>query len=277
MLRNWTTKRLQTVVICGCLLGISVPFGAMIFHENRAPRAEAAVLVYDAKNVAEAIKTAITTADILTNEQKQLALMLLDAKKFDKGVLMKWLAGNEEAQQITGQVIGWLGKRMDVWGVTIDPEVVRQMGKSPAILNQKSTTGDILIKHIGSINTVLDKNRTLVDPHLESSKNHRVLDSTYQAAAARAQTSQKVTESINKTINEALERANNAEGESQILQAQTAILAASVLQNADEKDLLANLLAAQAEKYYVENREKALQETAEQRSKDGLKAFAGLK
>ena len=47
------------------------------------PRAEAAVLVYDAENVAQAIKTAITTANILTNEEKQLLLMILNMKKLD--------------------------------------------------------------------------------------------------------------------------------------------------------------------------------------------------
>ena len=40
------------------------------------PKAEAAVLVYDAQNVEQAIRTAITTANILSNEEKQLLLIL---------------------------------------------------------------------------------------------------------------------------------------------------------------------------------------------------------
>ena len=59
-------KRLQTAVIIGCLLGVTVPFGAMAISHRPA---DAAIFVIDEKNIAEAVKTAITTAEILTTEQ----------------------------------------------------------------------------------------------------------------------------------------------------------------------------------------------------------------
>ena len=56
-----------------------------------APKAEAAVLVYDAQNVEQAIRTAITTANILSNEEKQLLLQILNMKKLDASILTKYL------------------------------------------------------------------------------------------------------------------------------------------------------------------------------------------
>ena len=78
------SKRLQTAVLIGCLLGVTVPFGAMAISHRPA---DAAIFVIDEKNIAEAVKTAITTAEILTTEQQELAFKLLDAKKLDLKII----------------------------------------------------------------------------------------------------------------------------------------------------------------------------------------------
>ena len=109
----------------------------------------------------------------------------------------------------------------------------------------------------------------------ENSKNHRVLDGTYQASAAKAQASQAVTQELNKTVQDAVDAASHAEGEQQILQAQIQLTAAQVLQGGDTKDVLANLLAMESERYYVENRDRALRETREQASKERPANFVG--
>ena len=59
-------------------------------------RTEAAIAVFDEKNIEEAIKTAIQTANILTEEQKQLALTILNMKKLDVGMLEELMKRNEE-------------------------------------------------------------------------------------------------------------------------------------------------------------------------------------
>lgn len=48
-----------------------------------------------------------------------------------------------------------------------------------------------------------------------------------------------------------------------------------MLQGGDTKDVLANLLAMESERYYVENRERALRETREQASKERMANFVG--
>lgn len=57
----------KIVLVSGVAMGV---FGTIIGMIPSTRTASAAVLVYDAKNIEEAIKTAITTADILTNNLK---------------------------------------------------------------------------------------------------------------------------------------------------------------------------------------------------------------
>lgn len=71
-------KSRKAAVTVGVAFGIAASFLAMI---PSAHRSEAAIAVIDQKNIEEAIKTAIETAKILTTEQKELALMILNAKK----------------------------------------------------------------------------------------------------------------------------------------------------------------------------------------------------
>ena len=63
----------KAAIAMGLLLGVTVPLGAMSLSSRNA---EATILVYDQKNVEEAIKEAVQTAKILTEEQKQLYLLL---------------------------------------------------------------------------------------------------------------------------------------------------------------------------------------------------------
>ena len=87
-------NRMQIAVLLGVVLGIGTPLAAMTLEMHKT---EAAVAVFDQKNIEEAIKTAIQTANILTTEQKELALMILDAKKLDLGMLQKWGQKNNDA------------------------------------------------------------------------------------------------------------------------------------------------------------------------------------
>ena len=275
VMRGIRMRRLQKAVICGMVLGLAIPLGARVFHSSRAAPAEAAILVHDEQNIAEAIKTAITTADILDRNTKELALAVINAKKLDGSMLARWASQNEAVLAMSERFGGWLANRLDVWGVTVDPETLEKLGRAPAILNQHTTTQDILYHRIGSIEDVMNTKGVILHTYEENSKNHRVLDGTYQASAAKAQASQAVTQELNKTVQDAVDAASHAEGEQQILQAQIQLTAAQVLQGGDTKDVLANLLAMESERYYVENRDRALRETREQASKERLANFVG--
>ena len=61
----------KTAIVTGIVVGVASCFTAMLPESHIT---EAAIAVIDEKNIEEAIKTAVQTAKILTEEQKQLAL-----------------------------------------------------------------------------------------------------------------------------------------------------------------------------------------------------------
>ena len=261
MFKNWSTKRVQMAVVAGLLLGVTTPIAAMMMRSHHS---EAAVAVIDEKNIAEAIKTAISTANILTTEEKELALMILDAKKINMDMLAGWMEKNKAADTFC--------KTPDIMQ---DIGILKQQGKVPSILNANTSATAILMNEIGSIEDAMNGKQTIVDLYMQTQKNHKALDATYRAAAERAKASQKVTEATNATVHDAVTMANNAEGQQQIMQAGIQIAAAGVLQGADQKELLAQLLAMQSEKWYVENTEKARDEARDHAMALKLHNFAG--
>ena len=70
-------KWLKKTAVISCAVGVLASFTAMIPTSHST---EAAIAVFDAKNIEEAIKIAIQTAKILTEEQKQLALLIFNEK-----------------------------------------------------------------------------------------------------------------------------------------------------------------------------------------------------
>ena len=70
-------KWLKKTAVVSCAVGVLASFTAMV---PTSQSTEAAIAVFDAKNIEEAIKTAIQTAKILTEEQKQLALQIFNKK-----------------------------------------------------------------------------------------------------------------------------------------------------------------------------------------------------
>ena len=244
---RWPAKRLQSIVIAGCILGIVTPIGAMAISSTPS---EAAIAVIDQRNIQEAIKTAIQTAKILTTEQKELALQILDAKKLSPKMLVKWLGK-----------IGDGGGCFGTGRVEIPLDVLKEKGDMPAVLNVNTKAVEIFRNEIGTIEDAMTGKKTLYDLYMQSAKNKKALDATYQASAERAQASGKVTKQTQEVVKEAMEAAKNAEGEQQIMQAGIQIQGAQALQGADTNELLANILAMEAEKYYIENVEKATEET----------------
>ena len=105
----------------------------MVFHSHRAGQAEAAILVHDERNIAEAIKTAITTADILDRNTKELALAVINAKKLDGAMLGRWASQNEAVLAMSERFGEWLGDRLDVWGVTVSPETLEKNRRPSSI------------------------------------------------------------------------------------------------------------------------------------------------
>ena len=122
MSMKWFSKKAAAVGI-GALMGIGATFLAMVPNSKDS---EAAIAVFDQKNIEEALKTAVQTANILTEEQKQYALMLLNMKKLDTGVLAKFIQSQANQEQALdeqyGQYQGLLNKTSPletIWNQTV--------------------------------------------------------------------------------------------------------------------------------------------------------------
>ena len=251
----------KAAIAMGVLLGVTVPLGAMSLSSRNS---EATILVYDQKNVEEAIKEAVQTAKILTEEQKQLALDILNTKSLDAKKLLAMVQSQQAAEKslLSGDIM-------------YPKEVLEKMGKLPSILNRNSTPTAIMENEIGTIESVYNGDATVVDLYQRTMKNRKALDATYKAAAESAKNIQTADAKLSTTVNTAVDAANSAEGQKQVLQAQTSILAAQALATHNGNEALTNLVAMVAEEAYARNYEKAMTEKMEQDSRDSMARFCG--
>ena len=133
---SWVKK---TAIVTGIVVGVTASFTSML---TTSQRTEAAIAVIDEKNIEEAIKTAIQTANILTEEQKQLALMILNMKKLDIGMLEDLMKRNEEKNKTA------------LSGDLIYPD---------GIINENESIEQIWSERMGDIEDVINGNATVYD------------------------------------------------------------------------------------------------------------------
>ena len=124
-------------------LGISAGAVAMIPNSHHT---QAAIAVFDQRNIEEAIRTAIETANILTEEQKQLALMILNAKKLDENILTTWAQQNMKKRDESkhGDMIypdSILNKSK-----SIEAEWNQRMGNLEDLMNGNATVWDVVLQ-----------------------------------------------------------------------------------------------------------------------------------
>jgi type IV secretion system protein TrbJ len=236
---SWIKK---TAVGTGVLMGVTVSFLAMLPNTRHA---SATVLVYDAQNVAEAIKTAINTASMLTNEQKQLALQILNMKKLDGETLAAWYK-NQQTQQ---------------------NEVLNEEQMKIGALNSNSSVNTFWNEEMGNVDDVLNGNMTLVDFYSSSQKGLKALDKTNYDALHNAKAVQIQNDALSSTVTTALDASNAADGNLQAVQAATTIEAAHAQATMQGNAILANLAAMEAANYQRENVERATNLQLEENSK----------
>ncbi|WP_432748437.1 hypothetical protein [Pectinatus frisingensis] len=218
----------KTIIGAGICIGSLSAILAMV---PTSQNAEASVLVIDKQNIEEAIKTAINTASILTNEQKQLALQILNMKTLDSSTLQA-LINSQTGQQNTilnehDEILGALEKNNSV----------------PAFWKQE----------LGSVESVLNGNETLYDFYMNSQKRAQALDKTNESAAEAAKNAQIFNENLMKNTSTALSESNNAEGNLQAIQAGNAIAAQQTAAIINGNELLAHQTAIQATNLQQQN------------------------
>lgn len=188
------------VVGVGAVMGISASLLAMIPSSRGT---EAAIAVFDEKNIEEAIKTAIQTANILTEAQKQYALILLNTKKLDAGTLMELLGQTDLNIQgldiLHGNFDGILKKTQTNGGTVWDEKMGRDY--PDAILR-----GDLTVQDLYNLN---------------KERSSQAMD-TVNDATAIVRNMQKTNKEVMENSRKITETSNQAEGELQAQQANTA-------------------------------------------------------
>jgi len=239
---SWLKK---TTIGMGICLGTLASVIAMVPTSRSA---SATVLVYDAQNVTQAIKTAINTATMLTNEQKQLALQILNMKKLDASTLEAWYK-QQKSQQT---------------------EALSENEAKTGALNKNDSVSNFWNKEMGSVEDVLNGSTTLVDFYSSTQKGIKALDKTNYDSLHNAKTVQTQNEALSNTVSTALDASNTAEGNLEAIQAATTIEAANAQATIQGNTLLATISAMEAANFQRENVERATNLQLEQNSKENV-------
>ena len=195
---SWFKK---TAVVSAVVVGVAASFTAMLPTSHKI---EAAIAVIDEKNIEEAIKTAIQTAKILTEEQKQVAMQILNMKKLDISMLETLMKRNEEKE------------KMPLSGDMMIPT---------GIINDKNKSVEaVWQERIGNIEDVINGNMTVYDMARQEQKRQKAIHEASKGTAQAAQQTIQFDRQNMEDAKKALEASNNAEGQQQALQAGNYIL-----------------------------------------------------
>ena len=186
----------KTVIVTGIVVGVAAGFTAMLPTSHKI---EAAIAVIDEKNIEEAIKTAVQTAKILTEEQKQLALQILNAKKLDISMLETLMKRNQKKEE---SILA--GDAVMPSGIIND--------KSKSVQAQRE-------ERIGNVEDVINGNMTVYDMAIQEQKRQKAIHEASKGAAQAAQQTIQFDKQNMEDAKKALEASNNAEGQQQALQA----------------------------------------------------------
>ena len=190
---SWIKK---TAAVTGLMVGITAGFVVML---PTSQRTEAAIAVIDARNIEEAVKTAIQTAKILTEEQKQLALQILNMKRLDASVIEELIRQNTKK----------------------DEEILAgDMVLPPGIINDKFKTVQAQWEErIGNIEDVINGNMTVYDMVIQEQKRQKAIHEVSKSAAQVAQQTIQLDRQNLEDARKALQASNESEGQHQAIQA----------------------------------------------------------
>lgn len=242
------TKRLITGLVIGCL-GTATGFAVSQFSDKKA---NAAVMVYDAENIMEAAKTAINTANILTEEQKELALQIIDMSSMTTEQLANYLQKHSNNQD-------------EIWN--------ENENKNGA-LKQSNSVSKFWQDNFNNVEAVLNGNMTVVDAYEANQKALNALEKTQFDAIHNAKATQNAANEMGVMVNDALTNSANAEGTKAAVQANTQAVAVAAMGTLHTNNLLSDMVAQQTLKYKKELDEEAasiaLQQTLARNAKESV-------
>ena len=237
----------KKMAVLGAAMGLIGSAVMMIPNEKEA---DAAIVVMDEQNIAEAIKTAITTAEMLDKETQQLLLAILNTKTLNADVLLKYVQGSKDA---TDNICG-------------TADVMQGM------LKGTDSAQNYLKNEVGDVEGILNGNITLADVYMNHQKSMSAAAKVSEDAAYIAKEAQKQTIVEANTLDQALKDSNNAEGQLQAIQAGNqiaAITARTEMRNSNSLGGLISMMAtrmtreAADEAYTYKEREETLKNMRE--------------
>lgn len=260
MLRKISGNKKKALVL-GVFLGMTTFAGASMLAMKNS---QAAVLVHDDENIAQAVETVANTYNILTNLQKQLLIDILNNKKLDTG---KWLAilkgqAEAEAQNNNGDFCK-------------TPVELARSGELPGILNRHSTPAAVMTSTIGRVQDVINgSNAALLENPADSAFTRAAaVEASVKDTAQAAGNVQYSDAELAKSIDDALEAANNAEGIMQVEQANVAIAAAQARSIQNGNLILAQMAASSAQVQAADNMERTIQRRVGQIAQERLRKW----
>lgn len=255
------TKTKKAAIACGVILGVSASLIAML---PTSKSTKAAVAVFDAENVAKAVEIVTNTINIYNTAVDSLNLEKINMKHIDPNILGDIFKKQDDAKK-TGT---WLDSHAER-----DIEILKEQGITPSILNKNTTPEQILMNEMGDVNEIFKMGATIPEMHLMAQNNGKALDASYKSAATASQSVQASDAQIDASVKEALDAAANAEGDMQVQQSLVALSAANVRATENGNQLLAQLVATQAQTGYADNLERAAVEQLEESSRQKLRQW----
>ncbi|KHM50666.1 hypothetical protein NZ47_12065 [Anaerovibrio lipolyticus] len=212
------STRLKKLLALGAVTGI-VGGGIMMVPVEKD--ANAAIVVMDEQNIAEAIKTAITTATMLDQQTKQLLLEILNTKSLSAEQLARYVQNSQDANDDLNCLGGSLNG-------------VLKPGTSPL---------DFYKNQIGDVEAILNGNKTLGDVYFDYQRGMNAANQVNMDAAKIAKDAQMQTEKEIENLAQAVEGSAKAEGQLQAIQAGNEINAIATRTAMRNSNTLGGLIA----------------------------------
>lgn len=259
-------KSKKVAIGIGILFGVSASIFAMI---PTTKQSQAAIAVWDEKNIAQAIEMVSKTTQILSDEDKKLALAILNAKKLDSDLILKYVDENTKIATHSG--FGWNYQNATsnggfTWG-KLD-ELYKNTGTNGQKLDSTALVENAWKQRLGDLQSVLNGSTTIAGAAMNEYNREQALDAAYLEAAVTAQKTQEANQDIQTQTNQMVQDSMNAEGETQILQLGNQIAAQNVMAQLMLNRLIARGIQAEASYYQSRNMERAQIYANEQKRKD---------
>lgn len=244
------SKKWQIMAFC---LGMGV-FAAGINMAFMSRDTRAAVVVMDEKNIEQAIEQVIKTTEMLTTEQKNLAIQILQQRTFSPETLF-------DIYKVSGQTDENIDKAIKLYkGV---------MGKDYAsvydtLVKDDKYGGKFLWGCIGTVNDVFSGNITMYDGFFNIQGALKEQEKAYHDAQVTALYSKKILEGAQQLTKKGLEMNTNAGGLTEAIQSGNTILAGQNMYEFSKGTSEAALVQMLSTHFQAENVKEAERERARQ-------------